>query len=241
MHTSNPALRSVTIPTKKKTWARPMALAVICLACASAGALAIDAVLQWQADGGIKEATPADPAAWFAMKMPARTRAPDFMASRVLDGKTVRLSDFQGSKPVVLIFGSLSCDRLCAQEEELERLYRAYRDRAEFLFVYIREAHAPTEVPTRSCAAVQAAMAAHKLSIPCALDSGSAERTYDAWPKRLVIVGADGLIGLDAGRGLPDRWDLDEVEAWLRSHTLLSDPSPAVPQRQAAFKGAQGL
>jgi peroxiredoxin len=217
MHTTNSSLSSVTIPTKKKTWARAMALAVICLACASAGALGIDALRHRQAVGAFTQVAPADPASWYAMKMPASSRAPDFAASRVPDGKPVRLSDFQGRKPVVLIFGSLSCDRLCAQAGQLERLYRSYRDRAEFLFVYIREAHMPAQVQTRSCAALQAALAAHKLSLPCVLDSGSAERAYDAWPKRLVIVGADGSIVLDAGRGLPDRWDLDEVEAWLRS------------------------
>jgi hypothetical protein len=119
----------------------------------------------------------------------------------------------------VLIFGSLSCGPLRAQSEELERLYRAYRDRADFLFVYIREAHMRGAVlPMNSRDAVRKAMAAHNLSIPCALDGGTALRAYDAWPKRLVIVGAEGRIVLDAGRGLPDRWDLDEVEAWLKSH-----------------------
>jgi peroxiredoxin len=235
MHTSHRALSSVTIPSKKKAWVRPVALTVLCLACASAAALGVDALRQRQAVGPFIEPVPADPAAWFAQKMRADTRAPDFTASRVTDGTEVRLSDFRGGKPVVLIFGSLSCDRLCAQAEELERLYRAYRDRADFLFVYIREAHGRgAVVPIHSRAAMQKAMAEHNLSIPCVRDSGAAEGAYDAWPKRLVVVGPDGRIVLDAGRGMPERWDLEEVEAWLRSHT-----SP-VPERAKKASAGQG-
>jgi hypothetical protein len=196
-----------------------MALTVICLGCASAGALGVDALRQRQTDGEPSAIIFHDAASWYAVRMPAGTRAPDFTASRVTDGKVVRLSDFQGRRPVVLIFGSLSCDRLFAQSEELEGLYRSYRDRADFLFVYIREAHLSAAVlPSNSRDAVRKAMAAQKLSIPCALDDGTAESAYDAWPKRLVIVGADGRIALDAGHGLPDVWDLHEVEAWLKRH-----------------------
>jgi peroxiredoxin len=154
------------------------------------------------------------------MKMQAGAPAPELTLTRITDGKAIHLSDICGHKPVVLIFGSLSCDRLCAQTDDLERLYRTYHDRAEFLFVYIREVHQRAEVPPSNRRnAVQQAIAAQKLTIPCALDSGKAEAAYNAWPKRLVVVGADGRIVLDAGRGLPDLWDLSEVEAWLKTQS----------------------
>ena len=49
---------------------------------------------------------------------------------------------------------------------------------------------------------------------------GDAERAFDAYPKRLVVVGADGGIAYDGGRGAklgPSAWDLGAVEAHLRA------------------------
>ena len=58
------------------------------------------------------------------------------------------------------------------------------------------------------------------------LDIGAAAETaYDAYPNRLVIVGADGRIALDIGRDLfPKPWNLNEVEAWLKAQAVDAAP-----------------
>jgi len=95
----------------------------------------------------------------------------------------------------------------------VERLYRAYRDRAEFLLVYIREAHpsdgrqAPANVragvvyATPTNEAARAAIASDcvrelGLSIPCVVDdlSNTVQRAYAAWPARVCAVAADGTL-----------------------------------------------
>ena len=49
---------------------------------------------------------------------------------------------------------------------------------------------------------------------------GEVERAYDAFPKRLVVVGADARIVFDGGRGRGGNlgeWDLAEVEEHVRA------------------------
>ena len=41
----------------------------------------------------------------------------------------------------MLIFGSVTCPPFRRALEGIDEVYRDFRDRAEFLFVYIREAH----------------------------------------------------------------------------------------------------
>jgi hypothetical protein len=55
--------------------------------------------------------------------------------------KTVSLKELRAKKPVVLIFGSVTCPPFRRALEGIDDVYRDFHDRAEFLFVYIREAH----------------------------------------------------------------------------------------------------
>jgi hypothetical protein len=152
-------------------------------------------------------------------KLPVGCQARDFALPEITSGQTVRLSDFRGHKPVVLIFGSTTSPTLRNHAGLLEELHQTYRRRAAFLFVHLRQAGAvpaagPPGDPHES---VRQALASLPLTMPCVLDGahGDAERWYQAGPQRLVIVGADGRIALDAGRGLYG-WDLAEVEDWLK-------------------------
>jgi peroxiredoxin len=74
-------------------------------------------------------------------------KAPDFEL-RSLDGEEVQLSDFQGRKNVVLVFGSATCPFTASSIRRINDLYDDYRDHedVEFLFVYIREAHPGEEL-----------------------------------------------------------------------------------------------
>lgn len=133
---------------------------------------------------------------------------------RTYDGdKEVMLSSFRNQKPVVLIFGSYSCPQFRGHIPALNQAYQRYKDRAEFLFVYIREAH-PDEggripenedlgvvvaQPQRVEERIQLAQnCASRLDVqmPIVVDDmeNNTERSYRAWPERLLIVGADGKI-----------------------------------------------
>jgi peroxiredoxin len=166
---------------------------------------------------------------WISRKFEAGTLAPDFRVPDTRDGHEVRLVDFRGRKPVVLVFGSFSCDVFCNQIDEVERLYRQYKNRAEFLFVHVDDAYhtipglqpAMADLPpTRANRAerTRRATAFLGLTFPTFIDraDGRIESAYDAWPKRMVLVDTDGRVALDAGRGFPDGWDLGKVEAWLK-------------------------
>ena len=73
--------------------------------------------------------------------------APDFKG-RTLDGETIRLSDYQGKKNVVLIFGSATCPMTAGSIHGINELYDEFRgDDIDFLFVYAREAHPGEKIP----------------------------------------------------------------------------------------------
>jgi hypothetical protein len=64
-------------------------------------------------------------------------------------------------------------------------------------------------------------MECYKPPFPTLFDAdGEVERAYDAYPKRLVVVGSDGRVVYDGGRGTgggPSEWDLREVETHIRT------------------------
>ena len=68
-------------------------------------------------------------------------KGPDFTL-KTIDGKSeVVLSKLVGPKPVVLVFGNITCGPFRSQAGNVEKLYRLYKDRANFAMVYVREAH----------------------------------------------------------------------------------------------------
>jgi peroxiredoxin len=76
--------------------------------------------------------------------------APDFKGT-TLDGETLRLSDFEGKKNVLLLFGSVTCPMTAAAIKGMNELYDQFRgDEIEFLFVYVREAHPGERVPAHN-------------------------------------------------------------------------------------------
>lgn len=74
------------------------------------------------------------------------SQAPGF-SLQTLDGKSVRLSEFIGKKPVVLEFGSYTCPVFRGHHGRMEKLYAKYRDRVAFLMIYTTEAH-PNKDPS---------------------------------------------------------------------------------------------
>lgn len=121
------------------------------------------------------------------------------------------------------------------------KLYETHKDRAEFLFVYIREAHPsdewqmdvnlrdkvvfeqPITFDARQKVA-QSCSTALKLTMPCVVDdmNNTVDDAYAAWPERLFVVDTEGRIAFAGAQG-PFGFKPDELGAWLDKHLAASD------------------
>jgi hypothetical protein len=125
-----------------------------------------------------------------------------------------------------------------AQVGSLERVYQSYKGRAEFLVVYIREAHPGSivDVPTADGGTElqivgRTGTAADRLrnlrqiiklvhlTMPAVIDDdeGTAQHGYTGWPDRLYVIGVDGKIAFKGGPG-PSGFKVPEVAAWLKEN-----------------------
>ena len=146
--------------------------------------------------------------------------APDFTLA-TLDGKEkVTLSQKLGAKPVVLVFGNFTCGPFRNQAGNLETLYRRYRDRAEFVLVYVREAHLRDgwkmeSNERRGVDLLQPATYEERMSvasvcrerlslgIPFLVDTidDAVGAQYSGMPSRLYLIDREGRIAFKSGRG----------------------------------------
>jgi Iodothyronine deiodinase len=112
-------------------------------------------------------------------------------------------------------------------------MFNEFKDRADFLTVYIREAHPldewqmksnvdqgvcyaqPRNVGDRVAIANDFVKRFH-YPVPLAIDTmaNTANNLYAGWPERMYIVGADGVILYKGGIG-PFNYRPEEVRAWL--------------------------
>jgi peroxiredoxin len=139
--------------------------------------------------------------------------APDFDLPEVGTKRQVRLSEFRGKTPVVLVFGSYSCPNFRASAKALNAMFQHYGRETPFFLIYIREAHAAGQwqstrnereavnvapaltVEDKENHAVMCARELH-LSFPALVDGmdGRVEAAYAAWPSRAFVIGADGRV-----------------------------------------------
>ncbi len=116
----------------------------------------------------------------------------------------------------------------------MEKMYREYRDIAEFYIVYISEAHAVDDkypVPyakklgimehktfEERCVVASRLRNDKKLTIPCLVDNidNAVEKIYKGWPDRVFVIRKDGRLGVAAIRG---PWGfapaIEETKKWL--------------------------
>ncbi len=169
--------------------------------------------------------------------------AAEFNLPRV-DGKaTVSLSELRHDKPVVLVFGSISCSPFRREVQAVEKLYQQYRDQVNFAMIYIREAHPDSElfvedeqgekllkkfVQTDDLklrkSHAQYCERTLNLSFPMLLDSvdNQTNKAYSAWPIRLVIVGTDGKVISPGAKG-PQGFSPETVATWASQLTIDSN------------------
>jgi hypothetical protein len=119
--------------------------------------------------------------------------------------------------------------------DTLERMARQYGDDVDFYVVYIREAHPedgwilqenrdedialrdPTTLAERAEVAGTCATRL-ELTLPVVVDGpdDAIARAYGGWPDRLYLVGRDGRIAYQGGRG-PFEFLPDELERAIRA------------------------
>lgn len=111
----------------------------------------------------------------------------------------------------------------------LDELYQRYRDRVEFLLVYIQEAHPADgwsievnpklryvkqpETHLQRFQVANSCVTDLEISIPCLIDSmdNATMEAYNALPDRLYLVGKDGRIAFK-GRHGPFGFEPAELE-----------------------------
>jgi len=170
-------------------------------------------------------------------KLAVGDAAPDFMLKTRSGDSTVALSEFKGQHPVVLVFGSLTCAPFRNEVPKLERLFAEYGDRAKFFLVYLREAHPGSIVSVAQDDKEElqklgqtddwAARAKHaelctttlKLTFPALIDNEQNEvrNAYAGWPSRLMVIGTEGKVAYDGGRG-PRGFQAEPLAKWLKEH-----------------------
>ncbi len=119
----------------------------------------------------------------------------------------------------------------------LEELRRQYAGQAEFVYVYIKEAHPADEwqmesnvegdvvyeQPKRFEERLDLArtfVAEMDVETPTLVDdiTNTANACYAAWPERIYIIGTDGRIAHKGGMG-PFHFDPEEIVEFLDRHT----------------------
>ncbi len=127
----------------------------------------------------------------------------------------------------------------------LEEIFEQYRDQADFVTVYIREAHPQDEwqMPQNEHEGVcyrqprtladRVAIAndfvrRFKYPIPLVIDpmDNPADRVYAGWPERLYVIDESGVI-VYKGKTGPFGYHPDEVAAWLARRFESGQPAAA--------------
>jgi hypothetical protein len=168
--------------------------------------------------------------------------APDFTL-KTADGKeSVSFKKLTGSKPVVLLFGNFTCGPFRGLYPEVDAVYRRFKDDANFLMVYVREAH-PTDgwamasndragvafkQPTTTAERAEICEAFRKRlkpGIPVVVDdiTDPVNTAYSGNPVRLYVIDSKGKVAYKAGRG-PFGYKPGEMEQALVMAILESQP-----------------
>jgi hypothetical protein len=184
----------------------------------------------------------------FIQKLKPGTLAPTLTLDKADGSGRICLEQLRGGKPVVLVFGSFSCNAFVSKISCLEQTYQTYKDQAEFFFVYIDEAHPEMYVlvpqqsgeekmvfPTTNSMTerIRRALLLKKstnLSMPAAtsIDEDALERDFGPWPTRIMVIEPSGQVAFNSGMGDGGSGGLNTslLDQWLKEH-LLSAASTA--------------
>ncbi|MFO0967272.1 MAG: deiodinase family protein [Gemmataceae bacterium] len=159
--------------------------------------------------------------------------APNFTL-KTADGKeSIELASLIGKKPVVLALGNFTCSPYRATYAEVDGLHARYKKDANFLMVYVREAH-PTDgwkmevnervgvsVKQPTTLAERAVVAGRfcsrlKPNMPVVVDDvdDNVGHAYSGMPGRFYVIDTAGKVAYKSGRG-PFGFRVGELEQAL--------------------------
>jgi hypothetical protein len=147
-------------------------------------------------------------------------KAPDFTLQTAAGDGEFSLHDQLGERPVVLVFGNITCGPFRGRAGDVEKLYQRYRDRANFLMIYVREAH-PTDgwhmasndrvqvklpQPTDYAERAEVAQSCQRLldfEMPFLVDTidDRVGTLYSGMPSRMYVLDKEGRVAYKSGRG----------------------------------------
>lgn len=170
--------------------------------------------------------------------------APDFTLKSIDGKEAVQLSKEVGKKPVVLVFGNFTCGPFRGLYPDVDAVYERYKGQANFIMVYVREAH-PTDgwkmesntrvgvaikQPTTNTERAEACELFRKKlkpGMPVLVDeiSDPVGNAYSAMPARLYVIDTNGKVAYKSGRG-PFGFKPGEMEQTLVMSLLEATPVP---------------
>jgi len=183
-------------------------------------------------------------------------KAIDFTLKTADNLQDIRLSEQYREKPLVLVFGNFTCGPFRAHSGNAERVYRLYHDRANFLMVYVREAHPKEgwklrmntryeiEIPQPATQEERVLVAQRcqkhiAAPWPMVVDRLDDEvgKAYSGMPSRLYLIDTDGTVVYKSGRG-PFGFKPAELEqslVWLLTEKMATPVSenPAAKENAA--------
>lgn len=183
--------------------------------------------------------------------------APDFELRPLGGGEPIRLSDRIGRKPIVLVFGNFTCGPFRSMYPSVEAVYERQKENADFLMVYVREAHPtngwamksnekagvafaqPTTLDERRAVAEQCAAKLNP-TMPLLVDdvNDAVGNAYSGMPARLYVIDTEGKVAYKSGRG-PFGFKPEEMEQallMLRFEEAAKTPPVAIPDDAEAWK-----
>jgi hypothetical protein len=172
--------------------------------------------------------------------------APDFTLKSSDGASTITLSKLVGERPLVLVYGNFTCGPFRALYPEVDAIRERYQDEANFLMVYVREAHPTDGWKMQSNARADVAVAQPatfderaavctqfcqrlKPTMPVAIDelNDPVGNAYSGMPARLYVIDRSGQVAFKSGRG-PFGFKPAELEQALVM-ALLEKPSETKP------------
>jgi hypothetical protein len=116
-------------------------------------------------------------------------------------GSQVKKSDFIDTKPLLMVFGSLTCPMTASAIPTLKHLYRQFGDRVEFVMINVREAHPGERIPQPDTFAhklTNAKALKHHFDMPWTVATddidGELHRSLDTKPNAAFLMDKKGNI-----------------------------------------------
>lgn len=117
------------------------------------------------------------------------------------NGTRIRRRDFAGRRPLLLIFGSLTCPMTKGSVSPLDRLHHEFGEQVEFVTLYVREAHpgeriGQTEMLEGKVEHARTMQQLHGVRWTVAVDDvdGTLHQALDAKPNAAYLVDSSGTI-----------------------------------------------